>query len=161
MSEVNQAKDRTSEEEDDGDESDADEANQQAAVAPAFSPTSTSPARKAFYNVDGTATVVDSRAARGMKPPPSSVRNTEHQSQDSVAPPSPRVVPSASFRRQLPPKALLTTSISTTDPDQIPYASPVFVLDRSQKFPPPEFWRRWHELETTYVGWTAWECRHG
>lgn len=151
MSEINKSKDRTSEDEEDAADSDADETSQRAAVAPAFAATATNPARKAFFNVDGTATIVDSRAAAlGLKPPSSSARNKEQQSHGNGAPPSPpRVAPSASFRRELPPEALLTASSSTTDPDQIPFASPVFVLDRSQKFPPPEFWRRWHELETT------------
>lgn len=99
--------------------------------------------RKAFYSADGTATV----AVPALLQQPSSSR-----SRSAVTAPSLDDHPSSDFDGQVTvAEAAVVTASQVTDPDQIPFASPVFVLDREARLQPSDFWRLWKQAETTCV----------
>lgn len=130
----------SSEDEDDDNE---EEKEHDAYVAPAASPRRGSKSsrrseakqknRKAFYNADGTATVaVPSSAPSSARRSPAALPTT---GSDNAA-----VVVVQDNDAQLTSSSL----------EQIPFASPVFVMDREPHLESSEFWRLWKQAETTY-----------
>lgn len=90
--------------------------------------------RKAFFDAQGNALVVPG--------------GRSHQGRDvSLA------VDATEYYRTPPPRAVDAAPVYTTpsDPHNIPYASPVFVMDPHAHLEPPEFWQRWKQTETTCV----------
>lgn len=114
--------------------------------------------RKAFYNADGTASVAVPEVVASSR---SSFRGggTASSSPRSAAVPQvdyygDSVPPSAALDLTLHHDVVqegLLTSSHASNPDQIPFASPVFMLDREPHLQPNEFWRLWKQLETTYA----------
>jgi hypothetical protein len=90
--------------------------------------------RKAFFDAQGNALVVPG--------------GRSHQDHDvSVA------VDATEYYRSPPPRAADAAPIYTPPSvsHNIPYASPVFVMDPHAHLEPPEFWQLWKQTETTYV----------
>lgn len=91
--------------------------------------------RKAFYDAQGNALVGPS--------------NGLHQAHDVS------VAVDATEYYQPPQQRAIDTAPAYADhsaPHNIPYASPVFVMDPHARLEPPEFWQLWKQTETTYVG---------
>lgn len=86
--------------------------------------------RKAFYNADGTAIIVVPATVSRSSP---AALPTDNSATAAVA--------------IVQDDGVLTSS----GLEQIPFASPVFVMDRDAHLEPSEFWRLWKQAETTYV----------
>lgn len=97
--------------------------------------------RKAFYNADGTATVAA----------PVLSTSSPRSSRPVIAAPTANASAELDGLDVLTVQEGLATSSQVTDPGQIPFASPVFVMDREARLQSTDFWRLWKQLETTYA----------
>ncbi|KAF1330245.1 Transmembrane protein, partial [Globisporangium splendens] len=109
--------------------------------------------RKVFYNADGTASVATGPEAVTAR---SSLQGGTGSPRSAVAPQGDYygrpVPPSASLELNLQGGVVqegLLTSSHASNPDQIPFASPVFLLDREPRLQPNDFWWLWKHVETT------------
>ncbi|TYZ60573.1 hypothetical protein PybrP1_006530 [[Pythium] brassicae (nom. inval.)] len=97
--------------------------------------------RKAFYNADGTATVA-------LSVPVSAASSPRSKSVALAAAPTTQASAELDGLEVTVQEGLATSS-QVTDPGLIPFASPVFVIDREARLQSSDFWRLWKQLETT------------
>ncbi|KAG6613488.1 putative transmembrane protein [Phytophthora cinnamomi] len=96
--------------------------------------------RNGFFNAEGNASMSHLQLAmEGEEEPPRSVRR-----QSSPRSVSPRVPASSTHAVvEVPP------TVETQAYHQIPFASPVFLMDPEANLHAPEFWQLWKQTETT------------
>lgn len=98
--------------------------------------------RSGFFNEEGNASISHLQLAmEGEEEPPRSARRQS---------PSPRPV---SSRDPVPTRDVVEVP-PPAEPQgyhQIPFASPVFLMDPEANLPPPEFWQLWKQTKTTCV----------
>uniref|UniRef100_K3WKF5 Beta-adaptin appendage C-terminal subdomain domain-containing protein n=1 Tax=Globisporangium ultimum (strain ATCC 200006 / CBS 805.95 / DAOM BR144) TaxID=431595 RepID=K3WKF5_GLOUD len=95
---------------------------------------------KVFYNADGTVSVVTG--------PEAVVARSSLQGDCYGGPVSPSASLELNLQGGVVQEGLLTSS-RASNPDQIPFASPVFLLDREPRLQPNDFCRLWKHVETT------------
>ncbi|KAG7385324.1 hypothetical protein PHYPSEUDO_001626 [Phytophthora pseudosyringae] len=95
-----------------------------------------------FFNAEGNATMSQLQLAMegdGETPAPRSARR-----QPSPRPASPRI-PAAATHAAVE----MSAPMEPQGYDQIPFASPVFLMDPEANLPAPDFWQFWKQTETT------------
>ncbi|KAJ0405721.1 hypothetical protein ATCC90586_005879 [Pythium insidiosum] len=111
--------------------------------------------RHAFYNAEGSAIVNGASPialpSRGPERPIASTSPRSHPASARGAPVSPRYEQHTAVEMDVQAAVVdgLVSQSTVTDPDQLPFASPVFLLDPNRRLEAPEFWRLWKATDTT------------